>query len=155
MEIDLKTVEKALEGRDGQTTALIEVLQDVQRRLKWLPKEALDLVAQRLRVPRSKVFAVATFYSAFHLKPRGKRVVRLCKGTACHVRGAGNLQDRIAALTGLEPGQTAADLSWTFETVACLGACAMAPVVVVDSKYHGSVRLGDVPRVLGMKKDED
>jgi NADH-quinone oxidoreductase subunit E len=149
MDIDLKPVEAALAGREGDATALIETLQDVQRRFNYLPRPALNLVAERLRVPLSRVYAAATFYSAFSLVPRGRCVVRLCKGTACHVRGAEALEGEIAGRLKLEPGQTAADLSYSFETVNCLGACAMAPVVVVNGKYHGNVRLNDVKDILG------
>jgi len=149
MEIDLKPVEALLEGRDGDATSLIMVLQDVQKEYNHLPRPALELVAKRLKVPASKVYAVATFYSAFSLTPRGRCVVRLCKGTACHVRGAESIESEIASRLKLAPGQTAEDLSYSFETVNCLGACAMAPVVVVNGKYHGNVRLTEVKDILG------
>jgi NADH-quinone oxidoreductase subunit E len=149
MDVDLKPLEGILAAREGDATALIEVLQDVQRHYHYLPRPALVLVSKRLKVPFSKVYAVATFYAAFSLNPRGRHVVRLCEGTACHVRGAESLEKEIADRLKLGPNQTAKDLSYTFETVNCLGACAMAPVVVVDGKYHGGVRPGDIQELLG------
>jgi NADH-quinone oxidoreductase subunit E len=148
MDVDLKPVESILASRKGGPEALIEVLQDVQREYRYLPRAALDRVAEALGVPLSKVYAAATFYAAFSLTPKGENTVRLCKGTACHVRGAETLEEEIAAAVGIGAGETSADLKFTFETVNCLGACAMAPVVVLNGVYHGNVRPGTVEKLL-------
>lgn len=154
MEIDLNPVEAMVKERAGQPETLIEALQEVQRHYRYLPETALRRVAGALAVPLSKVYAVATFYSAFSLTPRGRNVVRLCKGTACHVRGATLLEEEIAQAVGVAPGKTAEDLSYTFETVNCLGACAMAPVLVINDKYHGNVRLRDVRGLVSESREE-
>ncbi len=151
MEIDLAPLDGIVEGREGRPEFLIEALQDVQREYHFLPREALERVCKELGVPLSKGYAAATFYAAFSLTPKGRNIVRLCKGTACHVRGAETLQEEITEAIGLGPGETSEDLSYTFETVNCLGACAMAPVVVVNGAYHGGVRPG---RVKNLLKDE-
>ena len=148
MDVDLKPLEAMLEGRKDRPEAMIEVLQDVQHRYHYLPRKALDRVAAGLGVPPSKVYAAATFYAAFSLTPRGENVVRLCKGTACHVRGAETIEDEICSAIGLASGETSKDLKYSFETVNCLGACAMAPVVVLNQTYHGFVRPGTVKKLL-------
>lgn len=148
MEVDLKPLDDILAGREGRPEALIEALQDVQRRYHYLPREAIDRVCDALEVPPSKAYAVATFYAAFSLTPRGRTVVRLCKGTACHVRGAETLEEEVGRALGVGPGETTDDLAYTFETVNCIGACAMAPVIVVGETYHGNVRPGAVKKLL-------
>ncbi len=148
MDVDLKPMAEILEGRKGRPQAMIEVMQDVQRRYRYLPREALERASVSLGVPESKIYAAATFYAAFSLTPKGEEIVRLCKGTACHVRGAGTLEEEIASALGIGPGQTSDDLRYSFETVNCLGACAMAPVVVIDEKVHGSVKPGEMKKLL-------
>ncbi|MHC4599785.1 MAG: complex I 24 kDa subunit family protein [Planctomycetota bacterium] len=148
MDVDLKPMQGILKDREGRAETLIEVLQDVQREYRYLPREALERAAGALGVPVAKTYAAATFYAAFSLTPKGEEVIRLCKGTACHVRGAETIEDEISTAVGLEPGQTSEDLRYTFETVNCLGACAMAPVVVVNGKYHGNVRPGTVKKLM-------
>ncbi len=137
-------------------SSLIMVLQDVQKEFNFLPCEALERVAEVLQVPLSKVFSVSTFYKAFSLKPRGKRVVKICMGTACHIRGAASLVDELRRVFKVEPGQTTEDGELTVEVVNCLGACAMAPVVVVDDKYHGGVKTNEIVELAkGGGRDED
>jgi NADH:ubiquinone oxidoreductase subunit E len=148
MDVDLKSMAEILEGRKGRPQAMIEVMQDIQRRYRYLPQEALERASVSLGVPESKIYAAATFYATFSLTPKGEEIVRLCKGTACHVRGAGTLEEEIALALGIGPGQTSDDLRYSFETVNCLGACAMAPVVVVDEKVFGSVKPGEMKKLL-------
>jgi len=119
--------------------SLIMVLQEIQREYRYLPCEALTQTAEALDVPLSRVFSVATFYNAFSLNPKGEKVVRVCIGTACHIRGARLIQDQIENQLQIKAGQTTPDMKYTLEVVACVGACAMAPVVIVNEKYHGSV----------------
>ena len=123
----------------AKEASLIEVLQDVQARFHYLPEEALKLIASTLRVPLSKVYAVATFYKVFRLTPRGKNHIKICTGTACHVRGAPLLLDEIKARFGIQAGETSSDKKYTLDAVNCVGACAMAPVVIVNEKYYGNI----------------
>ena len=131
---------------EGDATGLIHALQDVQAEFGFVPCEAAELVCQRLKVPISKAFSVATFYKAFSLDPKGDVVLRVCTGTACHIRGAQTLVDEICTLLGIAPNQTTKDLKFTLETVNCVGACAMAPVVTVDGNYYGNVQPGDLTK---------
>ncbi len=128
--------------------SLIAVLQDIQQEYHYLPCEALQETAKNLSVPLSKVFSVSTFYNAFSLTPRGKKIIRICKGTACHIRGAYQLQHQFETMLGIKAGETSKDLKYTLEVVNCVGACAMAPVVIVDEKYHGSVDVSNVKRLI-------
>lgn len=123
----------------SERNALIPVLQAAQDAYGYLPREALERIAQRLRMPLSEVFGVATFYAQFHLEPRGERIVRICHGTACHVRGANEVTRVIEDELGVRVGETAADLSFTVESVACVGCCGLAPVVLVDDHTFGSL----------------
>jgi len=119
-----------LKGRRSQPHQLIEVLQDVQELYGYIPQEAMNMVSQELGVPLMEVFRVANFYRAFSLTPRGKNVITVCTGTACHVRGANLLIDQIRGQLNIEPGKTTQDGQFTVESVNCLGACALGPVVV-------------------------
>lgn len=129
-------------------TALVTALQDVQQAFHFLPADAMRRTAEALGVPLARVYAVATFYAAFSLVPKGDTVVRICKGTACHIRGAAQLEELITAEIGIRPGETSEDRRYSFEAVSCLGACAMAPVVVIDGEYHGNVRPADIRKLL-------
>jgi len=128
--------------------SLIGVLQDIQKELHYLPSEALEMTASELGVPLSKVFSVSTFYNAFSLTPRGEKVIRVCVGTTCHIRGAKQLQERFENDLGIKAGETTPDGKFTLETVACVGACAMAPVVAVNDEFHGGVKLAQTKKLL-------
>jgi NADH:ubiquinone oxidoreductase subunit E len=123
----------------GRKRALIQVLQDVQDRLRWLPPEALEHVAEVLGVPLVQVYGVATFYSSFSLKPRGRHVCTVCLGTACHVRGGGAVLEHFERRLGIAAGGTTLDGKYSLERVNCLGACALAPLAVVDGRYYGQM----------------
>jgi NADH:ubiquinone oxidoreductase subunit E len=131
-----EVLEKILKNRRSQPQQLVEVLQDVQEAFGYVPQEAMTVVARELGVPLIEVSRVAHFYKAFSLKPRGKHVVTVCMGTACHVRGAVRMLDQVKGELGIEPGETTADRMFTLERVNCLGACALGPVVVLDGHYH-------------------
>ncbi|MGI5861603.1 MAG: NAD(P)H-dependent oxidoreductase subunit E [Myxococcales bacterium] len=129
-----------LDRNERKPSRLIPILQAVQEEYRYLPEEVLTYIATSLRVPPSKVFGVATFYSHFALAPKGKYVVRLCDGTACHVKGSISILDAMRGALGLEEGKsTSPDLLFTVETVACLGACGLAPVMVINDEVHGQV----------------
>ncbi|MCK4655136.1 MAG: NADH-quinone oxidoreductase subunit NuoE [Candidatus Cloacimonetes bacterium] len=121
--------------------ALIPVLQDIQSYYNYLPEEIFDEVSQKLNIPLIDVYGVATFYKSFSLTPKGKYIITVCLGTACHVRGGQRIAERIARELGIEPGETTPDMNFTLETVNCLGACALGPVVVVDGEYHGQMTI--------------
>lgn len=126
-------------GRDRGL--LVSVLQDIQEKYRYLPREALEHVASALGIPMAQVYAVATFFKAFSLKPRGRHVFQVCMGTACHVRGAPLIRDKLERDLGVKNGETAPDLSVTLESVNCVGACALGPVVVFDDEVVGHVTM--------------
>lgn len=134
--MDTKQIEVILKDRESSTSELIEVLQDVQKTYNYLPEEVLRVVSERLKTPIIEVFRVANFYKAFTLKPRGKHLVTVCMGTACHVRGAERFLDEVLGQFNIRPGETTEDGEFTVETVNCLGACALGPVVIIDSVYY-------------------
>jgi NADH-quinone oxidoreductase subunit E len=116
---------------------LIPILQAVQEKIGYLPQEALETISRELKIPPSEIFGVATFYAQFHLKPRGRHIVRVCRGTACHVRGSLKILERVKDITGVEENGTTEDLRFTLEPVACIGACGLAPVMMIDSQTFG------------------
>ena len=140
MKTDIKEVSKIIGKYKGSKSALLAVLQDIQEKFNWLSPEALNLVSQELSIPLVNIYGVATFYRAFSLTPRGKHLVTVCLGTACHVRGAPTILDHIQDKLKIEPGCTTQNRQFTLETVNCLGACALAPIVVVDGQYHGKTQ---------------
>ncbi|RPI32792.1 MAG: NAD(P)H-dependent oxidoreductase subunit E [Chloroflexota bacterium] len=119
--------------------SLIAALEEIQERYGYLPPEALILASERLGVPLSQAYAVATFYNAFSLKPKGKHCLNVCMGTACHVRGSPQVLDRLETKLGIKTGETTRDRLFTLETVNCLGACALGPIVVTDGEYSGQM----------------
>ncbi len=131
----------------GQVS-LIALLSEIQERYHYLPHGALVLVSETLDIPLSQIYGVATFYHAFSLKPRGAHLVRVCMGTACHVRGAPHILNRLETKLDVHAGETTRDRAVTLETVNCLGACALGPIAVVDDKYHGQMDIGKTDRVL-------
>ncbi len=133
--MSMTTIEPILEGRRSQPSQLIEVLQDVQEICGYIPQDAMKTVAKELGVPLMEVYRVVNFYTAFTLKPRGKNVFTICTGTACHVRGSDLLIDQVKGQLQVAPGDTTEDGLFTVESVNCLGACALAPVVVQNGSY--------------------
>lgn len=129
-------LETILENRRSQPQQLIEVLQDVQEAFGYIPEEVMTTISKELGVPVIEVCRVANFYKAFSLSPRGRHVITVCMGTACHVRGAPLLLDELRGQLGIEPGQTTEDNLFTLVRVNCLGACALGPIAVSDGKYH-------------------
>jgi NADH:ubiquinone oxidoreductase subunit E len=131
---DLKKVDIVLDEAAGQRGMLIAVLQRVQEKLGYLPEEAMKMIAGRLSMSLNNVYGVASFYKHFHFKPRGKNIVKVCMGTACHVRGAKSVLTEMEQQLGVKEGETTKDLSVTLETVGCVGCCALAPVVTINDK---------------------
>lgn len=119
--------------------SLISILEEIQERHRYLPREAMILVSRKLGVPLSQTYSVATFYHAFSLKPRGKYLIRVCLGTACHVRGSPRVLEKVCKMLNIRPGDTTPDGLFTLETVNCLGACALGPIMVVENEYFGQM----------------
>ena len=145
---DFSRLPELIDRHPHSPESLIMILQDIQREYRYLPCEALKQTADSLGVPLSRVFSAATFYNVFSLNPKGEKVIRVCVGTACHIRGAALIQDQLENLLQIKAGETSEDMKFTLEVVACVGACAMAPVVTVNEKYHGSVNLSRVKKLL-------
>jgi len=155
MSFEPATIDAILAKYGSQKSALIQVLQDVQAEYRYLPQDALTYLSDALKVPLSTVYHVATFYKAFSLKPKGKHVISVCMGTACHVRGAPRILDAISREIDVEPNTTADDLSYTLETVNCLGSCALGPLVVIDDEYLGKATSAKMKKALAkIAKDE-
>ena len=151
MNHDFSNLDAIIERYPLKPESLIMILQEIQREYHYLPCEALTRAAEKMNLPLSKVFAVSTFYNAFSLKPRGEHIVRVCVGTACHIRGAAQLQQQVEKLLGIPAGSTTSDMKFTLEVVGCVGACAMAPLIVVDGKYHGDVKVSGVKKLIKVK----
>lgn len=143
-----EALEMVLDKWKGAKGALIPVLQECQNIYGYLPKEAMELISRELKVPFSELFGVATFYAQFKLKPRGRNIVRVCLGTACHVRGGAKIFDRVQKELGIVDGETTDDLRYTLESVACIGACGLAPVIMVNDETHGRLTPDMIPEIL-------
>lgn len=139
MAAEPESVQTVIDKYHGQQRALIPILQDVQDEYQWLSPEILEAVAIGLSLPLAHVYSVATFYKSFSLEPRGRHICTVCTGTACHVRGGANVLEHFEQKLGLRAGDTSADREYTLERVNCLGACALAPLVVVDGQYYGQM----------------
>jgi NADH-quinone oxidoreductase subunit E len=136
---DKRKIKSILARYDSDPGMLVPILQDVQAEYNYLPKEALGQVGDGLGVPLSQVYSVASFFKAFSLKPRGRHLINVCLGTACHVRGAVRVLDEIERELGIKSGETTGDLRYTLETVNCVGACALGPIVIIDGSYSGQM----------------
>jgi len=144
-----------IEVHAGRPDSLIHVLRRVQETVGFISPESEAYVADRLEIPIGRVHGVVTFYHLFHTSPRGRHMVRVCQGTACHVAGAERILSAIEDRLGIAPGETTDDLSVTLETVACLGACALSPVMVVDEVYHGLLTPEDAVAIVTRALEED
>jgi NADH-quinone oxidoreductase subunit E len=147
-QVSTQAVDRMIERYGGDSDSLIQILQDVQEKYGYLPRPALEKVARGLNVPTSRVYNVATFYAAFSLTPKGRHRIHVCLGTACHVRGAQLIADKVHRDLGIAAGGTTADGEFSVDHVACVGACAMGPVVVVDGEVHGEVTQAKIDRML-------
>ena len=132
-------VDAVLAKHRKDSSLLVDILQDIQAEIGYLPKDALTATAHGLDVPLSRIYGVATFFKAFSLKPRGRHLINVCMGTACHVRGAGKVLEQIEKELGIASGDTTQDLKFTLETVNCVGACALGPMVIIGDDYHGEM----------------
>ncbi len=156
MEVQELKVKSFVTKYRSEKKALISVLQDIQEEYNYLPQEALRIVSDTLGIPLTDIIGVATFYRAFSLEPRGKHLVTVCMGTACHVRGGPKILEEFERKLNITAGETTEDRQFSLETVACLGCCAIGPVVVVDGDYHAQTSIRKVGSILKkyMKKEK-
>lgn len=155
MAIDLSAAEHVLANYSHDRANLIPIMQDMQAQYKYLPREVLEKIAQHLQVSISKIYGVATFYENFSLEAKGKYVLRVCDGTACHVRKSTEILKTIYSELGLsEKKHTTDDMRFTLETVSCLGACGLAPVMVVNDEVHPSMTVDKVKALLNTLKED-
>jgi NADH-quinone oxidoreductase subunit E len=148
MQADSDVIDSKIKEHGAKKEALIPILQDIQSDLNWLPEGVLRAVAEKLQIPLIDVYGVASFYRTFSLKPRGKHIITVCVGTACHVRGGQRLVDEVGKMLGIAPGQTTPDEKFTLETVNCLGCCAIGPIVMVDGEYYGEMNTRKISPIL-------
>ncbi|MFH0795720.1 MAG: NAD(P)H-dependent oxidoreductase subunit E [Candidatus Omnitrophota bacterium] len=141
-------IERILKRHKYSRSSLIAILQDIQAEYNYLPEKALRGIAEGIGIPFSKIFSAATFFRAFSLKPRGKHLITVCLGTACHVRGGARLVEEIGRILEVKPGETTDDQRFTLETVNCLGCCAIGPIMVVDGKYFGEVTPAKIKSII-------
>jgi NADH:ubiquinone oxidoreductase subunit E len=141
-----------LENHPEHPGALVNVLHDLQAKFRYLPRSAMEKTALHVGLSCAQVFSVATFYSSFHLKPRGKHICTICMGTACHVRGAPRLLEQAERDLEIKPGGTSADLFFSLEQVNCVGACALGPLAIIDGKYHGNMTPNKLSQKLSKMK---
>lgn len=145
----LAQLDEILVKYDGVKGALIPVLQEAQHAYGYLSKDVIQHIGVKLDIPVSQIYGVVTFYSQFHLNPRGRNIIRVCQGTACHVRGAKTILKALEDNLKVQAGGTTPDLRFTLETVACIGACGLAPVMMINDDTHGRLTPEAVPAILG------
>ncbi len=143
-----QAIHNIVDHYQAKPTALIMVLQDIQKHYRYLPKDALKLVAQKMGLPIAQIYGVATFYRTFSLKPKGKNHICVCTGTACHVRQANVIVNRLETTLGIQAGETSKDQNFSLETVNCLGACALGPLVTANDVYYGNMTASKVERMI-------
>lgn len=141
-------IDAIIDRYEGKESAILSILQDIQGKERYLPKETLEYVSEKMHLPLTRIFRIATFYNALSLKPRGRHTIHVCLGTACHVRGGNKIMEKLERDLGIPVGETTKDGRFTLESVRCLGCCSLAPVMVVDQEVHGRVAQGEVSRLL-------
>jgi len=146
--MDQQAIDQILKNHGYEDSSIIGILQDLQEKSNYLPEKDLEYISERLSIPLSRVYRIATFYNAFSLTPRGKYVINVCLGTACHVRGAAIVLDKIKSDLGIDVGDMTEDKLFSLETVNCLGACALGPIVAIGDEYHGQMTPAKVTSTL-------
>jgi len=146
--LDLTKLDKIVPKYKGQEGVLISVLQEVQAEFGWVPRDAIKRIADALKVSLGQVYGVLTFYAQFYLTPRGRNTIRVCRGTACHVRGTNANLRAVERILGIKEGETTGDFKFSLETIACLGTCFLAPVMMVNRNYYGKLTSGKVESIL-------
>jgi NADH-quinone oxidoreductase subunit E len=132
----------------GDRQELIPILQETQEQFRYLPAEAMREISKFLHIPESTIYGVSTFYAQFKLTPLGRKIVKICRGTACHVRGGAKILEETEKILGIKAGETTDDLEYTLESIACFGSCALAPVMVIDNNVYGRMATNKVKGVI-------
>ncbi|RZN73007.1 MAG: NADH-quinone oxidoreductase subunit NuoE [Candidatus Methanolliviera hydrocarbonicum] len=146
--MDVEKIDEIIDGYVDEEGVLIQILLDIQHELNWIPKESIIEVSRRLQIPISQIYRVASFYTAMSLTPMGRHLVQVCLGTACHVRGAPKILNKVENTLKIKAGETTEDMMFTLRRVNCLGCCAMGPMIVVDKDYYGKMKTQDVGEIL-------
>lgn len=144
----MEKIDEIIDGYVDEEGVLIQILLDIQHELNWIPKESIIEVSRRLQIPISQIYRVASFYTAMSLTPMGRHLVQVCLGTACHVRGAPKILNKVENTLKIKAGETTEDMMFTLRRVNCLGCCAMGPMIVVDKDYYGKMKTQDVGEIL-------
>ena len=152
--MDIDSVDQIIEKHQSEASALIQVLLDIQAENHWLPQEALVRVSEKLQVPLARIQHIATFYKAFSLVPKGRHESHICVGTACHVRGAPRILQQLEEELNIKEGETTPDNQFTLESVACIGACGLAPAVVINHKTYGHLTAKKISKIIKDIKSE-
>ena len=150
----MKQIEKIITKYQDKRWALIPLVQEIQEQAGYIPPEVVPVIARHLRLFPAQVQGVVTFYSQLYTTPRGNNVVRVCRGTACHVRGGKSILKLVKQYLGIDEGETTEDMEYTLETVACIGVCALAPNIMVNKETHGNMNPKKVARLLGRSEKE-
>ena len=152
--VNLKRIEKIIADYRGQKWSLIPLAQEIQQQVGYIPPEAIPRIASALGLFPSQVQGVITFYAQLYTEPRGRNIVRVCRGTACHVRGGKSILKLVRQYLGIEEGETTPDMEYTLETVACIGVCALAPNIMINKETHGNMNPKKVARLFGRREKE-
>jgi len=152
--VNLKQIERIIAGYRGQKWALIPLAQEIQQQVGYIPPEAIPRIASSLGLFPSQVQAVITFYAQLYTEPRGKNIVRVCRGTACHVRGGKSILKLTKQYLGVDEGETTPDMEYTLETVACIGVCALAPNIMINKTTHGGMNPKKIARLFSRREKE-
>ena len=154
MQLSMEGINSILRQYPSEQRYCLAIMQDMQRQYNYIPREGMEALSEYLDCPRSSLYSMATFYKALSLKPKGKHIIKLCDGTACHIRGASPLKDGIRRILGINEDETTEDGLFSLELVNCLGSCALAPVLVVDETYYGKMTLEKLPGILSQYREE-
>lgn len=154
MQIDHEELMKVLHRYPQEQRFCLAIMQDLQKLYNYIPREGMEALADYLSCPLSSLYSMATFYKALSLKPKGEHIIKLCDGTACHIRGSSSLRDGVERILGIRDGETTPDGMFSLELVNCLGSCALAPVMVVDDTYHGKVAVDKLEEILNSYRKE-
>lgn len=149
----MEDIQAILQAYPPEQRFSLAMLQDMQHKFNYIPREGMEALAVYLGCPLSSLYAMATFYKALSLKPKGRHIIKLCDGTACHIRGSTTLVDGVRRLLGIDAGETSEDGLFSLELVNCLGSCALAPVMVIDETYYGKVTLEKLPGILAQYQE--
>ena len=153
-ELDNQKIFQIVTSYSNEKRYILAMMQDVQKQFNYLPKEAMEMIAEHVNAPFSRIFSMATFYKAFSLVPKGRYNIKVCDGTACHIKGSNVLIDQVHKHLGIRPGETTEDGLFSIETVNCLGACAIAPVLVVNERVHPKVTSSGIIEIIDRYRGE-